>query len=93
MWPAGLNVCTGSNEPATCYKGIRRRSRVCHADSNPANCNQSADDCADPTNGDPNLCSHIDITIEGNEQVEYVSPAQNGALPQCGEFRFSVRTY
>ena len=71
-----------NKQPATCYKGIRKRTRLCHADSA---------DCTPLTNNDETACnadvkcSHINMITEGSTQTERISPTENGGLPDCGK--------
>ena len=67
-----------TDPPATCYKGFRTRSRVCHADS--------YGECTTcPVAASPDArCDHIDLVGEGTTETQNTYPGSpHGALPAC----------
>ena len=85
-------TCTASDEkPATCYKGTRSRTRVCHSDSFGA--------CTTCPNIDPAThpddyaedhpkCAHLDLVLQGTNEVQHTDPTAGGpsagGLAECG---------
>ena len=86
-----------SDKPATCYKGIRSRERICHPDAGDTCINECVSDNAPPPAipvitctrcTDEPKCAHIDSIREGATQTQYIAPGVNGGLPECGLYTF-----